>query len=373
MSGESVLAKARADAFLELQKKEREVVSPLFRISFFTMKHYKPVFGLLFFIPVVVSAGMFSFLSSGSSSEESQFGTVILSAHNMPILEAVPNIDPNPTSKAPEAAIISGDALEPTGGIAGTALEIKEKPASDTVSVYEVREGDTLSGIAEMFGVSQSTILWANDLKNSKSIKKGDKLIILPISGVKYIVKKGDTVESIAKKYGGDANEIRQFNDIGEGGLTVGKEIIIPDGEMNETAPTPKKTTGGVKGGVIGSDATGVFVRPTTGTRTQGNHGKRKSAVDIANKVGTTVYAAAKGTVLVAKMGGWNGGYGNYVVIQHANGLQTLYGHLSAIQIKAGETVSQGQVIGAMGSSGNSTGSHLHFEILGGKYGWNPF
>jgi murein DD-endopeptidase MepM/ murein hydrolase activator NlpD len=231
---------------------------------------------------------------------------------------------------------------------------------AEHISIYEVREGDTLSEIAEMFGVSINTIRWANDIKGP--LKKGQIITILPVSGIKYVVKKGDTISSIAKKYKADADEIRSFNDIDNSSLTVGLEIIIPDAEAPQTSGG-SLATGGSK------DLGSYFTRPIKGgVRTQGVHGH--NGVDLASYAGAPIYASASGEVIIARSGGWNGGYGNYVVIKHSNGTQTLYAHLDKIYVYAGQSVSKNEELGTMGNTGKSTGVHLHFEIRGAK---NPF
>jgi len=308
-------------------------------------------------------AGFFDFVTD-LFADEVQEEMPVHNSQNMPILAAVININPDPVDNLPDLVVDDG-ALEANVGPMGTPLEIIEQSASDKVIVYIVRQGDTIGTLAEMFGVSQSTILWANDGK--RSLKEGDELVILPISGIKYVIKKGDTIAGIAKKFKGDADEIIRFNDLGDE-LIAGTEIIIPDGEMTPSAPV------GGASGTVGSPAgtSGYFIRPTAGRLTQGPHGPRKSAVDIANKVGTSVYAAASGKVIVAKSGGYNGGYGTYIVIEHPNGMQSLYAHLSSLNVSAGETVGQGDLIGGMGATGKVTGPHLHFQINGSVYGWNP-
>lgn len=287
----------------------------------------------------------------------------------MPLLQAVANPDPNPTKGEADLSIVSGTALENISGPSGTAAEIKEQAFSDQISLYTVRQGDTLTQIAEMYGVSVNTIVWANDLKNSKDIHKDQNLIILPISGVKYIVKKGDTLKSIAASFKGDVDEIVRFNDLPSNPkLAVGDEIIIPDGELSvSSSGIIKKSTS--SGSLV--DVSGYFMRPVFGgARTQGLHGGCRCGVDLGGKTGTPVYAAADGKVIIAKNSGWNGGYGNYIVISHSNGTQTLYAHLYKIEVSAGDNVSKGTEIAMLGSSGNSTGPHLHFEIRGAK---NPF
>ncbi len=245
------------------------------------------------------------------------------------------------------------------------------------ISTYTVRSGDSLSAIAKMFGVSINTILWSNGLTTKDAIQPGQTLVILPVSGISYTVKKGDTLLSIAKKYKADVAEIQSFNGLDiNASISVGDILIIPDGELlpvaSSIASKPNTTNTGLPGLITGGytrDPAGYFTHPVTGAiRTRGIHGF--NGVDLASKTGTPIYAAAAGKVLISKNGGWNGGYGSYVVISHPNGMQTLYGHLSSVSVIVGETVSQGELIGRMGSTGNSTGPHLHFEVRGGK---NPF
>lgn len=251
------------------------------------------------------------------------------------------------------------------------------RAASDQITVYRVEPGDTPSGIADRFGISLQTLLWANNLRSSNTVKVGDELIILPVTGVQYEVKRGDTLESIAKKFKGDAAEIMAFNGLGIGEvLTAGQIVIIPDGELTPPpAPAPRPSAGGTR--VTGvPDYKGFYMRPIVGGRNvratkanpHGLHGY--NGVDLANSCGTPVLASAAGTVIIARTGGWNGGYGLYAVVTHANNTQTLYAHLSSLAIKTGDLVGQGTTIGTLGSTGNSTGCHVHFEIRGAK---NPF
>lgn len=257
---------------------------------------------------------------------------------------------------------------------------------SAVITTYTVKSGDSLSEIAAKHGVSMNTILWANDIKDAKLVKPGMSLIILPVSGIQHTVLKGETLASLAKKYGADANDIAAFNGLSEGAsLIKGAEIIIPGGELatEKAAPTKKKTlaskikTGGSLSQILanpyrggsGAEIDGYYTNPAPGARvTQGIHGW--NGVDLGAPNGTPVYAAAAGTVTVSKVGGWNGGYGNYVVITHDNGTQTLYGHLSSDLVSVGERVTGGERIGGVGISGAATGYHLHFEVRGAR---NPF
>jgi murein DD-endopeptidase MepM/ murein hydrolase activator NlpD len=282
----------------------------------------------------------------------------------------------------PGVSIVNGNSLLAEGAIVSTSTI---PASSDQISVYVVHQGDTLPAIAKMFGVSVNTIVWANDIKGGK-VTPGDQLVILPISGVEYTVKSGDTLKSVAKKFKGDIDEIAQFNNISsDSKLSVGDVIIIPDGEMSGGS----SYSGGSKGGSSGSGGnSSPYYSPRTGSRgpsfpvilgyyerpiiggikTQGVHGH--NGVDLSSYYGAPVLASADGQVIVARSGGWNGGYGSYVVIKHGNGTQTLYGHLSQVNVNVGQVVNQGDEIGKMGSSGDSTGTHLHFEIRGAT---NPF
>ena len=287
----------------------------------------------------------------------------------MQLLKPAMNVNPSAARGGGDITIVDDSALMPEEGPSGTIADI-EKPKNSTISTYVVRPGDTLGEIAEMFEVSASTILWANDLPRNAKLQIGQKLTILPVTGVRYTVKKGDTLASIARKYGADADEIMSFNGI-EGTFAAGDEIIIPDGELPAAAPARASGSSTVRLGVSGTSIQiGYYLRPLTGgIKSQGVHGY--NGVDLAAPRGTPILASAAGEVIIAKGSGWNGGYGSYIVVQHPNGSQTLYAHASSVAISAGASVTQGQVIGYVGSTGKSTGSHLHFEIRNGIR--NPF
>lgn len=279
---------------------------------------------------------------------------------------AVTNIDPA-SAKGGGSVIIDDSAVVPQEGPAGAGADVVY-PKNSAISIYVVREGDTVSEIAQMFDVSVNTIMWANDITRSTALKVGQQLVILPISGVRHVVKKGDTLATVAKKYQADAEEIAQYNEI-EGTLAVGMEITIPNGEIVVAAPARPTSTKSAASGASNTYS-GYYLRPISGgTRTQGIHGY--NGVDLAAPIGTPILASASGEVIVSRQGGWNGGYGNYVVIKHDNGTQTLYAHNSSNAVGTGQYVVKGQVIGYVGSTGRSTGAHVHFEIRGGPR--NPF
>ncbi len=267
--------------------------------------------------------------------------------------------------------IVNQSALLPDVGPLGSVADISTEDGienfSGRVSLYVVREGDNLSKIAKLFGVSVNTIVWANDIAGVNTIRTGQVLVILPVTGVRYTVKTGDTLASIAKKFKGSEEEISQFNGLINEKLTVGQKIIIPDGEAPYSPPAVQKQ--GFVSGSGGPNYSGYYLRPIEGGRkSQGLHGY--NGVDLANGCGMPIVASASGDVIVSRSGGWNGGYGNFIIISHLNGTQTLYSHNSSNIVSAGWHVVQGQVIGYTGATGNATGCHVHFEVRGAK---NPF
>lgn len=232
------------------------------------------------------------------------------------------------------------------------------------ISTYTVQEGDTLSFIASDYGVSVNTIIWANNLKDADSIRPDMELKIPPVTGVIHKVKRGDTITALAKKYGVEADKIISFNFLPqEGDLREGQELIIPGGKL-QTQSTPAQMSTAKRFAYL-PDFGGFFMLPTTGYDWGRIHGR--NGVDIANSCGTPIYAAADGSVTSAKTSGWNGGFGKFLKILHPNGTETLYAHASRLLVAIGEYVAKGQQIAIMGSTGNSTGCHLHFEVHGAK------
>lgn len=255
-----------------------------------------------------------------------------------------------------------------------------EAAARQEIIYYTIQNGDTISTIARRFGLTVNTILWANNLTAFSLIRPGDRLAILPYSGVLHTVKKGDTLAKIAQKYDIELEKILSCNTLGNS-LSVGQKIVIPGAKkITETVavrrPTNTNYTGisviknliknpGVK--VSGNKMTW----PTVGARITQYFSWRHNGVDIANKVGTPIYAADSGTVVIAQ-GGYNGGYGNTIVIDHGGGKKTRYGHASKLFVRVGDEVEKGENIAAMGSTGRSTGPHLHFEVLINGVRYNP-
>lgn len=253
-------------------------------------------------------------------------------------------------------------------GLQDPHTNISEKPRSEIID-YKIESGDTLSGVAQKFGISTDTIRWANDLTGD-AIKPGQNLKVLPVSGVSYIVKAGDTLESVAKKFSAEQQPILDFpfNDIPDDlSLRAGQLLIVPDGIPPEVKAPPKPKVQpqylaqGPASPAFAAPGGGQFIWPAGGSITQ-YFSWYHPGVDIANRDAPGIAASDGGTVVLA---GWpdNQGYGNRVVIDHGNGYTSLYAHLSNIYVSSGQTVSRGQLLGQMGSTGRSTGIHLHLEI----------
>lgn len=259
---------------------------------------------------------------------------------------------------------ITKTVLSATASQSGMTTEISSKPR-DKVTDYTVQDGDTVASIAKKFGISENTVIWQNNLTKTSTIKPGQTLQILPVTGVLHKVQKGDTVYSIAKKYDSEAQAIVDFpfntfvNDENFE-LAIGQTVIVPDGVKpdNQGTVTPRIRQLTPDAGTV--VASGAFAWPTRGVITQ-YFAWYHPGIDIANPAAPDVLAADSGRVVAS---GWdNTGYGNRVIIDHGNGYMTLYGHMQRLYVVAGQTVSRGSAIGKMGSTGHSTGTHLHFEV----------
>lgn len=256
----------------------------------------------------------------------------------------------------------SSVALSP---LDSTTTYISEKPR-DTILEYTVEGGDTLSSIAQKWGIDVPTVKWANDLSDVDSIKPGQKLKILPVSGVSHTVAKGDTIYSVAKKYDVDSQAVLNFpfNTVGDDlSIVVGDVLIVPGGEPPRPAapPRPQYFARAGQGAGVAVAGGGSFVWPAGGQITSFFAGWHPG-IDVANSVAPGIAAADGGRVIIA---GWpdRGGYGSRITIDHGNGFTTLYAHLSRLYVSVGDYVKKGDIIGQMGSTGRSTGTHLHFEV----------
>jgi murein DD-endopeptidase MepM/ murein hydrolase activator NlpD len=287
--------------------------------------------------------------------------------------------DQVPPMIASSAALSSRDSLEkillspapPSTPSADTSQEpIQEAPGAEQARpepfIYGVQPGDTVSGIAESFGISMETVMWTNDLWDPDSLQIGDELVILPVSGVLHRVGAGDSVNYLAVMYGVDVEEIVEFNGLADpDSLQVGDRLVVPNGTIQ-----PGRGSGSSRGGRPAPVATGTFRWPAGGYISQYFGENGHSGLDIAAEWGAPIYAADTGVVVTAlKLGT---GYGWYLVIDHENGYRTLYSHMSEFHVDYGERVVKGEVIGLIGSTGLSTGPHLHFEVFQNGYRVDP-
>ncbi len=273
-------------------------------------------------------------------------------AENTPFFQSINNQKNNY-----QALVVS---YNPYAGSLGTVFSVKPR---DKVEDYTVRGGETLDSIAKRFDISVDTIKWANNLK-SDLIKPGQILKIAPVTGIVHRVASGETIYTIAKKYNTNAQNIlnfpfNSFDDLDTFSLIAGQTLYVPGGTIEPEKPA-YKFIAQIQAGVRGSSN---FIWPTSGSITQ-YYVWYHQALDIANSSAPPVIAADSGTVVYAGCLNW--GYGCHVIIDHGNGYQTLYGHLSSYSVEAGNSVGQGSQIGIMGSTGRSTGTHLHFEIRSG-------
>lgn len=259
--------------------------------------------------------------------------------------------------------------------------DIDNIPKSNTVSnkrteaiIYTVQTGDIIGKISEKFNVSANTILWENDLNWKSTIRPGQKLTILPNSGINHEVISGDTVLAIAKKYQIKANDIVIYNKLASAGdIRSGDLLFIPGGVKPTTVRssyTPRNTVYSntyIPPATTGSSS--KLLWPVDSTRITQYYHWRHHGLDIGDKTGQPIYASESGKV---ERSGWNRGYGYNMVINHGNGLKTLYAHASSLLVKAGDTVSRGQTIALIGSTGWSTGPHIHYEVRVNNVKQNP-
>ena len=249
------------------------------------------------------------------------------------------------------------------------------------VETYVVQPGDTVFDIAARFGLSPNTIVWSNReglMDAPWLIQQGLELFVLPVDGVYHTVRAGETVAEVAVEYGVEPADLyNEWNDLDEGEqLREGQLLVVPGGQGEEVAwqppptypaPGPSGYSYGICSGVAvtGPGANGWFVLPTGSPRVSGWYFRDPRnpghiGLDYACRLGDPIYASDNGVITIA---GWNGGYGIMVELNHGNSFVTRYGHFDSIAVGCGQQVYQGQLLGYCGSTGMSTGPHLHFEI----------
>lgn len=277
-----------------------------------------------------------------------------------------------PRTGAIDLCVVSGSFLQPQSPpflVSGRALAdlIGTSEGKRGIEEYVVEEGDTISSLAEKFDITVETIAQANDLTVKSKLKPGQKLIIMPVSGLIHIVKNGETLSKLALVYKANAQDIIDANDVGVDGSKIfaGDILVIPGGIM-------PKNTAVVKAYPKVTVPNAYFMVPIANARiTQGLHWF--NAVDFSNgSCGGPVVASAAGTV--QKLGA-DSVSGNYINILHANGVVTYYGHLSKFAVSPGQKVEQGQIIGYIGHTGltipaGEAGCHVHFDV---RFATNPF
>lgn len=247
-------------------------------------------------------------------------------------------------------------------------------------ATHTVQSGETLSTIAETYGLKTQTLMWENNMGTGSILKVGQELIIPPVDGVSHTVKSGQSLAKIAALYEIPEEDIIRQNALESETLAAGENIFIPGGKLiapvapvivdaagrSTTAVRSSTTTRVNLENTTATPAVGKFlIYPTRGSITQGYYSWHL-AVDIADRSKPPIWAAAGGTVVKASSGTWGGGYGTHVIIDHGNGVQTLYAHMDYLTVSDGQYVTQGEVIGRMGNTGRVygvTGIHLHFEV----------
>lgn len=256
---------------------------------------------------------------------------------------------------------------------------VGERPREGVV-LHDVEGGETIGSIAERYGISINTILWENRLGARDFIQPGQQLTVLQVSGVSHQVKSGDTVTSLAKKYDADEAEIIAFNKLADASaISADQVLIIPHGRI-PPPPTPVPTVRLAVASGDGYDSNpppsvrtpqgGGLLWPTTTRKINQYFTYRHTGIDVDGEYSSPIYAAQSGRVVFV---GWGGGYGLHVIVDHGNGMQTLYGHASKTFVKNGQTVDKGQTLAMQGSTGWSTGVHLHFEVRINGRRVNPF
>ena len=330
--------------------------------------------------PSVADASFFSNIFGGGQAQADESNiedsTIDNNSQNIPLLESSVNPDIKNIDNGEGSVIVQDDSFIYSDGSFGPDVAFEKSPLSDQINVYTVKDGDTLSGVADMFDVSVNTIRWENNI-SGQSISVGQKLNILPVTGVKHIVKKGDTISKIADKYDADAQDIAIFNDITNSDLHQGDIVFVPNGIIKPVVVKTPSSGSSSSGSAKSSNTkapTGYYLRPVPG-RVTSPYGSRRGGfhpgVDLAGTKGVTpVMAAANGVVSEVVRGcvegqkHCGGGYGNHIEIQHSNGTTTRYAHLSRTSVNIGDSISQGETIGILGNTGSSTGPHLHFEVI---------
>lgn len=346
------------------------------------------VFGLSVF---VISANILQAqeIKNPDFGQHSAFASLLQPEGEGEIIETADNLKPQQKKYIPEQLTMlssteglggSGEVEAEIIALSGSTL-VKENVLETQIGQrsevlkHEVESGETLGEIAERYGITTSTLLWANDLTSKDYIKPGQVLNIPPVSGIMYTIASGDSLDGIIKKYQGDKEKTIALNQIGTDELLpVGKEIVIADGIPYTPPVVAHDPTVAVNYQNFTSIFTPSYKPSVTGGKLNWPVGCRNNlttywghpnrARDIACSYGTPIYAAESGTAYISFSGSWGHGYGNTIDIRSANGLMTRYAHMSSFNVNSGQYVNRGDVIGFVGMTGRTSGPHLHFEVL---------
>ncbi|MDA0301407.1 MAG: M23 family metallopeptidase [Chloroflexi bacterium] len=287
----------------------------------------------------------------------------------VPLTLVAPAAQPGDAMVRPSEAVPRDGQPTPVAGAAGDIVRAAAAQQTDRVPVffeYKVQTGDTVSGVASRFGIRSTYVTWNNaDVTNANALKVGQRLQVPSVEGIIHSVRLGESVSEIAQRYDANAQDIIEFRANGLQGdpnrLREGSQILVPGGRKVEIAATiapPRQPAAAVTSTVPNS----AWAWPVRGLLTSPFSPSHPLGIDVAIPVGTPIVAAAAGTVSFV---GGNPccSYGYHIIIDNGASYETMYAHLSAFAVKKGDKVAAGQRIGSSGSSGNSTGPHLHFEL----------
>lgn len=318
----------------------------------------------------------FSITTEGAQQINEQAYIDQIGLRTQPTLQdALNQQEANPTPDPGTIAAIPDALVKP-------ALPIiqKEPYKATAIQTYSVQSGDTLGGIARAFGIKIATLLESNNLTERSFIHEGQKLVILPVNGIQYRVRRGDTLAQIAQDYQSTVSKIMEANHRDSANdIAIGELLIIPDAVVRRIQipqqPKQQNLIARIRNAIVPPSsrsraARGLFIWPTSASRVTQYFSWRHTGVDIAGPTTNRIFAAGDGKVVFS---GWASGYGYSIVVDHGGGIKTRYGHSRLLYVKSGDYVSQGQTIAMVGSTGRSTGPHLHFEVMKSNIRVNPF
>ena len=306
----------------------------------------------------VAVIAVFAFLSGAKATlsyAASHTGPLALKDSGKAELETLDKVMAAFVADASVSYTDSGDIVG-SGKSRAELAALFKKPVS--YQTYTVRSGDTLGGITKRFGLTNlSTLIDVNGITNARALHEGQKLRIPSVDGLMYTVAKGNSLAGLSSKFNVPLEDLLDVNDLASQTLTVGQQLFIPGAKMDAAKLHE------VLGDLFKIPITEAYrISSKFGWRPDPFTGVRSyhTGIDLACPEGTPIRAAMNGTVAFV---GWSNVFGNYIIVNHPNGYQTLYGHLSASRVKKGQGVTQATVIGLVGSTGYSTGAHLHFTV----------